>query len=325
METTPEPTPEPTPERSSEVLLKPWTDMLSGPESLSLVFNFVNARLRGGPHADTQPVFESFVIDLFTLVGRADPGGYITSGDYHKKAKEAAIESGSCCIKDIKSRRLDVALVGVCEYRSHEHCWSYVLRSHSTELTARILSVLGLRARPSISVEIIRRHLEIMQKRWYSIAKQPRIKVGQSILRWSAGDMVKFMHGRTIRGVMVKVAEDAVKVSEWREGTQTFDKACWIRRSAVRQVFKTTDGEKDTLATDIGYTCIRCGKSGFREHLRHCARCAGARYCSRHCQQEDWPRHKRQCQGRSSFGRRDDDLKPNGQPHQHWWPERSGA
>ena len=43
------------------------TDMLCGPASLFLDFNFANALLQGGPYADTQPVFEFFVMDLVWL------------------------------------------------------------------------------------------------------------------------------------------------------------------------------------------------------------------------------------------------------------------
>ena len=96
---------------------------------------------------------------------------------------------------------------------------------------------------------------------------------------------MRFKHGDRRLGVLVKVAEDAVRVFVWSEDTHTFDAGFWIRRTQVRQVFKTTDGERDTLATEIGYTCRVCGVSGFRENLSHCVMCPGVRYSSKDCQQ----------------------------------------
>ena len=112
------------------------------------------------------------------------------------------------------------------------------------------------------------------------------------------GGLVKFKHGHRKLGVLVKLAEDALKVLVWSKDTHTFDTGFWIRRTQVRQVFKTTDGEKDTLATETGYTCRVCGVSGFRENLSHCVMCPGVRYCSKDCQQADWTRHKQHCPGR---------------------------
>ena len=336
------------------------TDMLFGPAFLFLDFNFANALLQGGPYEDTQPVFEFFVMDLCIRVGRDYPGGYVTRVDYHKMEQGGVVEGGLWYVKHIKSRRLGVALVGEGEHRSqlygfkdsglhrsYEHRWSWVLRSRSSELivrllsalglrarptnpaeiiqsrwsrvfrfrsselTARLLSALGLRARPTNFAEIIQRCSGFMQKFYYRIAQLHAIQLnegtadtsaGQAGFSMERGDLVKFKHGNTRRGVMIKVVEDAVKVLEWRKGTQTFGEAYWISRSAVRQVYKTTDAEKDNLAQDLGYTCTMCGTSGFRERLSHCARCAAALYCGRHCQQEDWPRHKRECQARERLG-----------------------
>ena len=300
------------------------TDMLFGPAFLFLDFNFANALLQGGPYEDTQPVFEFFVMDLCIRVGRDYPGGYVTRVDYHKMEQGGVVEGGLWYVKQKKSRRLGVALVGEGEHRpqlygfkvsglhrSYEHRWSWVLRSRSSELTARLLSALGLRARPTNFAEIIQMCSGFMQKVYYRIAQLHAIQLNEATADTSAGqagfsmergDLVKFKHGNTRRGVMIKVVEDAVKVLEWRKGTQTFGEAYWISRSAVRQVYKTTDAEKDNLAQDLGYTCTMCGTSGFRERLSHCARCAAALYCGRHCQQEDWPRHKRECQARDRLG-----------------------
>ena len=121
---------------------------------------------------------------------------------------------------------------------------------------------------------------------------------GNAAASMERGDLVRFKHGDRRLGVLVKVAEDAVRVFVWSEDTHTFDAGFWIRRTQVRQVFKTTDGEKDTLATEIGYTCRVCGVSGFRENLSHCVMCPGVRYCSKDCQQADWTRHKQHCPGR---------------------------
>ncbi|XP_067669581.1 uncharacterized protein [Haliotis asinina] len=40
-------------------------------------------------------------------------------------------------------------------------------------------------------------------------------------------------------------------------------------------------------------TCYRCKKRG--DGMKKCARCKNVLYCSKSCQREDWPRHKRDC------------------------------
>ena len=112
------------------------------------------------------------------------------------------------------------------------------------------------------------------------------------------GDLVGFKHGHRRLGVLVKLAEDAVRVLVWSEDTHTFDTGFWIRRTQVRHVVKTSDWQKHTLATETGYTCRVCGVSGFRENLSHCVMCPGVRYCSKDCQEADWTRHKQHCWGR---------------------------
>ena len=43
--------------------------------------------------------------------------------------------------------------------------------------------------------------------------------------------------------------------------------------------------------------CHKCDKTGRRkkDKLSKCGKCEAITYCSRECQEEDWPRHKDNC------------------------------
>lgn len=50
---------------------------------------------------------------------------------------------------------------------------------------------------------------------------------------------------------------------------------------------------KAMIATMVNNYCIECGKSNITSQ---CKSCHQVRYCSKECQTNDWPYHKRLCQ-----------------------------
>ena len=70
--------------------------------------------------------------------------------------------------------------------------------------------------------------------------------------------------------------------------------ADWSRHKTSCQHSSTEqklERPKPTVATRR--TCASCGKKS--DALKHCARCMSISYCSKSCQQADWPQHKTVC------------------------------
>lgn len=66
----------------------------------------------------------------------------------------------------------------------------------------------------------------------------------------------------------------------------------WVRQIVPWLPFDAFDGELPVTGSNYESKCFVCGTAGANSA---CGRCKAIRYCSRRCQQEHWPEHKRQC------------------------------
>ena len=149
-------------DRWKSVMLRPWTAIVTGPESARLDFTFVPQWLDGAERENTQQSFETLIVALVNLVafeeGKATGGGqYVRRIGYHKLGQERGVEGYTYLFRHCWSTRLCVKLQreggdkvllygynGMGLHQSHPSWWSLVVRSRSAGLTARLLRVLGL-------------------------------------------------------------------------------------------------------------------------------------------------------------------------------------